>query len=44
MTPLVVPANEPSALERGADVGQAGMAGVRGQNGIRESYGDPEIS
>ena len=44
MTPLIGPANEPRALDPGADGGGERVAGVRGQNRIRENYGDPEIS
>ena len=44
MTPLVGPANQPRALDTAEDAGGGRMAGVRGQNRIREHYGDPEIS
>jgi hypothetical protein len=41
MTPPVGPANE----QRARDPGAGGrMAGVRGQDRIRENYGDPEIA
>jgi len=41
MTPLVVPANEPSALEPAAEAGKWREFAARTS---RENYGDPESS
>jgi hypothetical protein len=44
MTPLVGRASEPTSAGPRRGGGGGRMAGARGQNRIRENYGDSEIS